>query len=154
MARSVGAVGTARRGGGDRAAPGESATDDAAWYAVSMRQPFAHEALLSVDAATDERAPGAAVTVGLCGSREHEPPCPLAPHHTRAERFDGELRVRTLFAAEPAEEDRVRGLIDAALAGGSTDDPDGVRHSWRLTTSGPSPVHPDEQEHAARLAGG
>ena len=119
-----------------------------------MRQPFAHEAVLAADTGTDERAPGGAITVALCGSPEHEPPCPLAPHHTRVERSEGERRVRTLFAAEPAEEHRVRALIDAALAGGSTDDPDGVRHTWRLTSSGPSAVHPEEQEDAARLARG
>ena len=31
-------------------------------------------------------APGGAITVALCGSWDHEPPCPLAPHHTRAHR--------------------------------------------------------------------
>ena len=40
----------------------------------------------------DVRAPGAAVTVALCGHWEHEP-CPLAPHHVSAHENDGELRV-------------------------------------------------------------
>jgi hypothetical protein len=41
----------------------------------------------------DMRAPGAAVTVALCGHWDHEPPCPLAPHHVRVDEDDGELRV-------------------------------------------------------------
>jgi hypothetical protein len=38
--------------------------------------------LLMADAAADAAAPGAAITVALCGSWEHPPPCPLAAHHT------------------------------------------------------------------------
>ena len=55
----------------------------------------------------DVQAPGAAVTVALCGHWDHEPPCPLAPHHVSAAADDGELRVRILFAAEPDQEDKV-----------------------------------------------
>ena len=35
-------------------------------------------ALLDPDPALDHRAPGGAVTVVLCGSLDHEPPCPVA----------------------------------------------------------------------------
>ncbi|WP_309107289.1 hypothetical protein [Arthrobacter sp.] len=51
-----------------------------------MLAPFVHEALLAVGGDSDGAAPGAAVTLELCGSLEHQPPCPLAPHNTRAER--------------------------------------------------------------------
>jgi len=43
-----------------------------------MRQAFAHEAILVVQPQADLRAPGAAITVALCGHWEHQPPCPLA----------------------------------------------------------------------------
>jgi hypothetical protein len=118
-----------------------------------MRRPHAHEALLVMDPGGDERAPGAAVTLALCGSWEHPPPCPLAPHHTRAERdADGVLRVRVLFAAEPADEARVRELVEGALRHGAVATPGGGRATWRLTACGPSEVRPEEREHAGRLA--
>ncbi|NYJ03814.1 hypothetical protein [Petropleomorpha daqingensis] len=105
------------------------------------RTPFAHDAVVAMDPTDDERAPGAAITVALCGSWDHDPPCPLAPHFTGAERAGEEVRLRILFAAEPGDERRVRELIDGALANGT----------WRLVSSAPSPVRPAEQDHAARL---
>jgi hypothetical protein len=44
--------------------------------------------VLALPPGADERAPGAAVTVAPCGHWEHEPPCPLAPHHVRAARAE------------------------------------------------------------------
>jgi hypothetical protein len=118
---------------------------------VATRQAFAHDAVLTVDPGGDERAPGGAITVALCGSWSHEPPCPLAPHHTRAHRSGTEVTLRVLFAAAPADETQVRSLIEEALVRGWADDPGGVRSSWRLVSSGPSPVRFEEEEHAARL---
>jgi hypothetical protein len=115
-----------------------------------MRQAFAHEAVLSLPAEADERVPGAAVTVALCGHWEHEPPCPLAPHHTRAERDGGELRVRILFAAEPDAEAEVRRRIELALSG-QWPLPGDLTAAWRLTGNWPSEVATAEQAHAARL---
>ena len=115
-----------------------------------MREAFAHDAVLVLEDGGDERAPGGAITVALCGSWSHEPPCPLAPHHTRVHRTDGELAVRLLFAAEPADEPRVRALVEEVLARGWGDTPDG-RTSWDLVESHPSPVSDDEQAHARRL---
>jgi hypothetical protein len=106
------------------------------------RQPFAHDAVLEMDAGADDRAPGGAITVALCGSWEHRPPCPLAPHHTAAERAGKQLRLRVLFAAEPDDEPRVRALIDGTLADGS---------GWRLASTAPSEVRPVERAHAERL---
>jgi hypothetical protein len=117
------------------------------------RRAYAHDAVVVLDG--DERAPGGAVTVALCGSWSHDPPCPLAPHHTAAERADDDgLRLRVLFAADPADEARVRDLLTEALAGGSAEGPDGVRTSWRLVSAGPSAVRPEERVHADRLAAG
>jgi len=86
----------------------------------------------------DAQAPGAAITTALCGHWQHEGPCPLAPHHTRAERINGEVRLRTLFAAEPDLEDTVRQRIDQALSRGQLPGPDGATTRWQLRTSRPS----------------
>src|SRR3954470_17499159 len=104
------------------------------------RLPFAHDAVLAMDPAADERAPGGAITVALCGSLEHEPPCPLAAHHTRAERAGDEVRLRVLFAAEPDGTADVRLGIDRALSAGSFAGPDGVVTEWRLLDSWPAEV--------------
>ncbi|TDD85941.1 hypothetical protein E1298_18095 [Actinomadura rubrisoli] len=112
-----------------------------------MRQAFAHEAVLVMGADDDVRAPGAAITVALCGHWEHEPPCPLAPHHTAAERSGSEVRLRVLFATDPTSEADVRSRIEEALSQG----PDGVTTRWRFRSARPSPVRKDEAEHAERL---
>jgi hypothetical protein len=78
--------------------------------------------------------------VALCGHWEHEGPCPLAPHHTSAERAGDEVRLRTLFATEPAQEAEVRARIGAALAA-----------SWTVRASEAVPVRPGEADHARRL---
>ena len=59
--------------------------------------------------------------------------------------------MRLLFAAEPDDEQRVRSLVTAALARGWGDDPEGARTTWRLVSSGPSDVRPEETEHVSRL---
>src|SRR4051794_27541201 len=97
-----------------------------------MRQAYAHEAGLGLGQDADVRAPGALITVALCGHWEHAPPCPLAPHHTGAERIGGHVRLRMLFAAEPEAEDTVRQRIDSALSEGLSHGPDGVVTRWRL----------------------
>src|SRR5436309_2113653 len=103
-----------------------------------------------MDRAEDDRAPGGAITVALCGSWEHEPPCPLAPHHTRADRTGEEVRLRILFAADQVDETRVRSGIEGALARGTGDTPDGGVARWRLLSSAPSAVRPEEEDHAER----
>jgi len=124
-----------------------------------MRRAFAHDAILDLAADGDVRAPGAAVTVALCGGWEHPPPCPLAPHHTAAHRTggaggsEGELRVRVLFAAEPSAETGVRVRIEHALAQGELTGPDGVTTRWRLVEASPGAVRADEVDHAERLIG-
>ncbi|HEX2810361.1 MAG TPA: hypothetical protein VHN80_29695, partial [Kineosporiaceae bacterium] len=97
-----------------------------------MREVFAHEALVDLEPQADDRALGAAVTVALCGHWEHEPPCPVAPHHSNADRVGDQVRVRTLFATDPDAEDDVRRRIDDALAAGELQGPDGVTTRWRL----------------------
>jgi hypothetical protein len=116
------------------------------------RIPYAHDAVVVLDSGGDARAPGGAITVALCGHWDHEPPCPLAPHHTDATpEGDDTLRVRVLFAAEPGDEDRVRALIGQALSSGRLTGPDGRVTRWMLKSSAVSSVRPDETDHAAGL---
>jgi hypothetical protein len=121
---------------------------------TAVRHTFAHDAILAMAPDGDENAPGAAITVALCGSWKHEPPCPLAPHHTRAHRSGGTLMLRLLFAAEPEDEQRVRDLVDAVLERGWGDGPDGARTPWLLLEAGPSEVRIEEEGHARRLVRG
>ena len=114
-----------------------------------MRQAFAHEATVVTAPNGDDCAPGAAITVALCGHWEHEPPCPLAPHHTRAERAGEELRLRTLFVVERELEDEVRRRIEAALAEGRLVGPGDAVTTWRLLTSKAADVV--AADHAERL---
>lgn len=116
-----------------------------------MREAFAHEAVLGMRAEADERAPGAAITVELCGHWEHEPPCPLAPHHTATTRHGDDVYVRVLFAVEAGQEAEIRRRIDRALAAGRLVGPSGNVTLWELRRSGPNQVRPNEAEHAARL---
>ena len=44
----------------------------------STRATFAHEAVLHVDAGTDEREPGAVITIELCGAIDAAPWPPVA----------------------------------------------------------------------------
>ncbi|WP_222849179.1 hypothetical protein [Trebonia kvetii] len=116
-----------------------------------MRQAFVHDAVVTMEADGDARAPGGAITVALCGHWDHEPPCPLAPHSTDAQRSGDQVRLRVLFAAEPTAETEVRGRIDAALSRGSLTGPDGVTTRWLLRDARPGLLRDDEAEHADRL---
>jgi hypothetical protein len=60
--------------------------------------------------------------------------------------------VRVVFAAEPEAEPDVRTRIEAALAAGFCDGPDGTRTRWTVRTSAAGVVTPAEQERGARLA--
>jgi hypothetical protein len=116
-----------------------------------MRQAFAHEAVLVMPPDADLGAPGAAITAALCGHWDHQPPCPLAAHHTRAERVGGQVNLRMLFATEPDDEPTVRRRIDQALSNGQLTGPDAVITRWRLHASRPSAVTAEEADHAWRL---
>jgi hypothetical protein len=116
-----------------------------------VRVAFAHDALLDMEPGADLAAPGGAVTLAVCGACDHPPPCPVAPHHTRADRRADGVAVRVLFATEEAREPEVRGWISEALAAGFCDGPDGIRTHWTLRSSAPAAVTEPERVHAARL---
>ena len=84
-----------------------------------MRQVYAHDAVVQMGSVNDPQAIGTAVTVALCGHWNHEPPCPLAAHHTRTERRAEQVHVRILFATDRTTETDVRRRIDQALQTGS-----------------------------------
>lgn len=95
--------------------------------------------------------PGGAVTLALCGAFDHPPPCPVAPHATRADRGADGVAVRVLFATEADREAEVRALIDRALAAGSCAGPDGATTTWTFRSSAPGTVAESERAHADRL---
>ena len=119
-----------------------------------MRGQYVHQASLLMAAGSDPAAPGAAITLELCGSWEHEPPCPLAPHHTGHARDGNEVELRIVFAAEPDKEDDVRRRIGKALAGGTLTGPGGVKTNWTLQDAGPGVLTQSEREQAKRIAAG
>lgn len=117
------------------------------------RAAYAHDAVVVMGRDADSRAPGGAVTVALCGGWDHDPPCPLAPHHTDATPGDaGTLHLRVLFATEPEHEARVRSLIGQALSTGRLTGPDGRVSAWTVRSHGAGVVRAAEASHAARLA--
>lgn len=117
-----------------------------------MRAVYVHEAVLLLERGTDERKPGGAITMALCGSRSHSGPCPLAPHHTATHRSGLAVVVRVIFAAEVQDEHTVRRRIVAALESGGAAEPSGVVPAWRLAHQRAGELRADERDHAARLA--
>jgi len=104
-------------------------------------QAFVHEASLALEHGADPRAPGGAVTVSLCGSWDHEGACRW-PHNNEIDTGSAPARFRTVFVADAAESSQIHALIDTALRGGD---------GWRVLSSGPRAVAPDEQDLAASL---
>jgi hypothetical protein len=115
-----------------------------------VRAAFVHEAVLELAAGADERAPGAAVTVALCGHWDHEGGCRW-PHHTAVDARPGRsVRVRTLFACASEDEGQVRERISAALRTGRLTTGAGVSR-WSVVRQGPEGLRPRERAHADRL---
>ncbi|MDR7158290.1 hypothetical protein [Arthrobacter sp. BE255] len=117
-----------------------------------MRGHYVHAASLRMDPDADLAAPGAAITLELCGSWDHVPPCPLAPHHTSPERQGGAVELRIVFAADPGQEAEVRRRIDKALASGSLTGPDGMTTRWSLQGSSAAVLSGAERGQAERIA--
>lgn len=82
----------------------------------------------------DEKAPGGAVTVALCGHWDHPAPCRW-PHRTSATR-DGEVLALTVeVTCDASEETEVRRLVDSAIASGAQADPEGRVTRWSVATA-------------------
>lgn len=112
---------------------------------------YVHDAVVQLHRGGSPNAPGGAITKALCGSWNHRPPCPLAPHHTAHHVSGDEVTLRVLFAADTADEPRVRQLIDDALAAGELTGPDGLVTRWRLKSAAAGLVRPDEHDHVTEL---
>ena len=121
------------------------------WILGGMRDAYAQDAFVTMGPDGDIRAPGGAITVALCGRIDHDPPCPVAPHHTAAERDGDAVRLRILFATEPSRAAEVRSGIEGALRAGTFDGPDGGTTTWQLRSSAPAAIAPEERDHAERL---
>jgi hypothetical protein len=117
----------------------------------AIRAPFVHHATLVMSSEADVDAPGAAVTLELCGSWDHKPPCPL-PHHTHAERTGTTVSLRVVFATEPENEEDVRRRIDEALRTGSVIGRTGSSTRWEFGGSTAAEVNTSEAACARRLA--
>lgn len=75
---------------------------------------YVHSAELALLDGTDPGAPGGAVTVALCGSWDHEPPCRW-PNYNALDFDEDSALFRTVFVAPPEDLDEVRTRIDSAL---------------------------------------
>jgi hypothetical protein len=93
--------------------------------------PYVYEVLVELDEGGDPAALGGAVTVALCGHWDHEPPCRW-PHHTETIPVGRETIARVKYSCERNEEPEVRRLIDAGLAAGRLEGPDGRLTTWSV----------------------
>lgn len=112
---------------------------------------YAHDAVVVMKPGGSPNALGGAIAKALCGGWDHPPPCPLAPHHTANQVAGDDVTLRVLFAAEAADESRVRRLIGEALAAGELIGPDGLVTKWRLKSAVAGQVRPSEEAHVAEL---
>jgi hypothetical protein len=115
-----------------------------------MQQAYVHAARLQLAPGSDPSAPGAAVTVALCGHWQHDGPCRW-PHHTAVADVEGALEVRTVVVSDAVDEPGVRARIDDALESGEQDGPDGLVSTWIMLSSAADDLRPDEQELAHRI---
>jgi hypothetical protein len=117
----------------------------------------AHEAVLELETDADDAAPGAAVTLELCGHWQHEGSCRW-PHRTLVTSLVSRvLSVRVLYAGSPSELSEVRSRIAAGLNRGELTDPGGTVHRWRVRREGLSrPLEGEASlaDELSRLGGG
>jgi len=114
-----------------------------------MVQAYAHEGYLELADGADDRAPGAAVTVSLCGHWDHEGDCRWR-HYTSIERVGSTLTVRTVFASDTDEEAEVRARIIAALEAGALVGPAGESR-WEVVRQEAVDLRPSDKRLAGRL---
>jgi hypothetical protein len=112
---------------------------------------YAHDAVVAMQPGSAPNAAGGAITLALCGSWAHPPPCPLAPHYVTNSSAGTTVTLRVLFATEVHNEPRVRALIREALALGRSQTPGGGIARWRMRSESTGEVHVNEDDHAAHL---
>ena len=97
-------------------------------------QGYDHRVVSSIEfePGADQRAPGGAVTVELCGHWDHPGPCRW-PHYTSVESNGADqYRVCVEFDAPGDEVDEVRERIIRALKSGEQAGPDGHVSRWNV----------------------
>ncbi|MEB3203537.1 MAG: hypothetical protein VKP57_02450 [Candidatus Sericytochromatia bacterium] len=86
---------------------------------------------LRLEPGGDDRAPGGAITMALCGHWDHEGPCRW-PHLTETRGTDDDLEVNVRLTCPDSERGTVLARIEAALATGSLLGPDGRTTRWSV----------------------
>jgi hypothetical protein len=112
------------------------------YHRLVARKAFVHAAELVLDEGVEPTAPGAAVTIGLCGQIDHEGPCRWPNNHDIDDSV-APARFRTVVVCEPVDEPEIRSRIEDALRGSA---------GWRVTSMGSRTLTPDEQVLGTRLA--
>ena len=87
---------------------------------------------IRLDSGSDERAPGGAVTVALCGHWDHDGPCRWPHLSSITSNVDGYHRLVVEFDAEEDEIEMVKTKIEAAVIHGELTGPDGVVSTWNV----------------------
>jgi len=80
----------------------------------------------------DERSPGAAVTVALCGHWEHDGSCRWPHYSSISQTGNGLHRLVVEFDAPADELKEVTARVEAALKAGQLEDPDGRLSQWQF----------------------
>ena len=80
----------------------------------------------------DERGPGAAVTVALCGHWEHDGSCRWSHYSSISQTETGLHRLVVEFDAPANELEEVITRIEAALKAGQLKGPNGRLSEWQL----------------------
>jgi len=106
------------------------------------RNAVAVDAALELQAGTDPRAPGGAVTVELCGHWEHDGPCRW-PHTSRIDTDSTPARLRTVVVVSDEDRADVLRRIEVALR---SDD------RWQVVSVDAGAIAAAEQALADRLA--
>ena len=85
---------------------------------------------IRLEPGADEREPGGAVTVSLCGHWDHEGPCRWPHFSTITPDVDGYHRLVVEFDAHADELETVIGKLDAGVMHGQLIDSDGAVSTW------------------------
>jgi len=98
------------------------------------RVPFSHrcEYRIRLEPGSDDRAPGGAVTVALCGHWDHDGPCRWPHFSSITTDIGGHHRLVVEFDAQEDEMEMVRAKIDTAVIHGQLTGPDGVVSIWEV----------------------
>jgi hypothetical protein len=85
---------------------------------------------ISFDEGEDQRAPGGAVTVELCGHWDHDGTC-LYPHHSHIEHSENGFNLVVEVQCDIDELNDIQRRIHDALVHGFLVGPDGSSSTWK-----------------------